>query len=89
MINLDEYADVGTHWIIFSVLNNNAIYFDSFGVEQIPKDIRCFTGTKNMQTNIFRIQAYDSIMCGYFCIGFLLHACRQNFDSLYQSVFAA
>ena len=26
---------------------------------------------KNIITNIFRIQAYDSIMCGYFCIGFI------------------
>ena len=53
------------------VQNNNVIYFDSFEVEQIPKEIKKFIGNKNTKTNIFRIQAYDSIMCGYFCIGFV------------------
>ena len=51
--------------------NNNVIYFDSFGVEHIPKDIKAFINNKNIITNIFRVQAYDSIMCGYFCIGFI------------------
>ena len=51
--------------------NNNIAYFDSFGVEHIPKEIRKFIDNKNIKTNIFRIQAYGSIMCGYFCIGFI------------------
>ena len=50
--------------------NNNATYFDSFGVEHIPKEIKVFIKNKNI-TNIFRIQAYDSIMFEYFCIGFI------------------
>ena len=37
----------------------------------IPKEIRKFIGNKNIKTNIFRIQAYDSIMCRYFCTGFI------------------
>ena len=51
--------------------NNNVTYFDSFGVEHIPKEIKKFIKNKNIKTNIFRIQAYKSIMCGYFCIGFI------------------
>ena len=51
--------------------NDDVIYFDSFGVEHIPKKIRTFTNNKNIKTNIFRIKAYDSIMCGYFCVGFI------------------
>ena len=51
--------------------NNNVTYFDSFGVEHIPKEIKAFINNKNIKTNIFRIQAYDSVMCGYFCIGFI------------------
>ena len=51
--------------------NNNVNYFDSFGVEHIPKEIRTFISNKIITTNIFRIQAYDSIMCGYFCIEFI------------------
>ena len=54
-----------------SVKNNDITYFDSFGVEHIPKEIIKFIGNKNFKTNIFRIQGYDSIMCGYFCIGFI------------------
>ena len=38
VINLDEYESIVIHWIVLYVNdNNNAIYFDSFGVEQIPK----------------------------------------------------
>ena len=50
---------------------NNIKYVDSFGVEHIPKEIKKFIGNKNIITNIYRIQAYDSIMCGYFCIGLI------------------
>ena len=69
--NLDEYADVGTHWIVLYISNNNAIHFDSFGVERILKEITKFIGNKNIKANILRIQAYDSMMCGYFCIRFI------------------
>ena len=52
--------------------NNNVTYFDSFGVEHIPKEIRTFIDRSlSITTNIFKIQAYDSIMCGYFGIGFI------------------
>ena len=53
------------------VYNDDVNYFDSFGVEHIPIEIIKFIGNKNMKTNIFRIQAYDSAMCGYFYIGFI------------------
>ena len=49
----------------------NVKYFDSFEVEHIPKKVRKFIGNKNIITNIYRIQAYDSITCGYFCIRFI------------------
>ena len=47
------------------VQNNDVTFFDSFRVEHILKEIRTFIGNKNIKTNIFRIQAYDSIICGY------------------------
>ena len=54
------------------VHNDDVAYFDSFGIEHIPKDIKTFIGRSlSITTNIFRIQAYDSIMCRYFCIGFI------------------
>ena len=49
----------------------DAIYFDSFRVEHIVKEIKQLIENKNMITNIYRIQAYDLIMCAYFCIGFI------------------
>ena len=63
VINFDEYAYVGTHLEI--------VYFDVFGAEQIPDKIKEFVGNKNIKANIFRVQANDSVMCGYFCIGFI------------------
>ena len=69
-LNLDEDADVGTHWIAQYVKNIEIIYFDSFGVEHVPKEIEKLIGHKNIKTNILRIQANISIMCGYVCIGF-------------------
>ena len=74
----DEYSDIGAHWVTFHVNNNNVTYFDSFGVEHIPKEIKVFINrplssasrNENIKTNIFRVQAYDLVMCGHFCIGF-------------------
>ena len=68
VINLDEYADVGTHWTALYVENNEVIYFDSFGVEHVPKEIKKFIGHENTKTNILRMQEDNSIICGYFCI---------------------
>ena len=79
MINFDEYSNIGTHWVALYVHNNYVTYFDSFGVGHIPKEIKAFINrplssalqNKNIITNISRIQAFDSIICGYFCIGFI------------------
>ena len=71
VINLDEHSDIGTHWIALWVSINNVTYFASFQVEHIPKEIKTCIKNKNVKTNLFRIQAYNSIMCGYFNIGFI------------------
>ena len=61
VINLDEYHDIGTHWVALYVNNKTITYFDSFGVENIPKEIMKFIARKKIIANIYRIQAYDSI----------------------------
>ena len=66
IINLDEYSDIGTHWIALYVQTNDVTYFDGFGTEHVPKEIRTFIGNKNIKASIFRIQPYHSIMCGCF-----------------------
>ena len=71
VINLDEFVDVGTHWIALFCSRSEIIYFDSFGVEHVPGEIKEFIGNKNIEADIFRVQAKKSKMCGYFCIGFI------------------
>ena len=80
IINLNEYSDTGTHWTALYALNDSVTYFDSFGVEHVPKEIQKFIKESlinkstiersSITKNIYRIQAYDSVMCGYCCIGF-------------------
>ena len=66
---------IGLLCMLIVIINNNSnndiTYFNSFGLEHIPKDIKAFIDIKNIKEYIFRIQAYDSIMCRYFCIGFI------------------
>ena len=61
--------------MLYFVKKNEIVYFDSFGVEYIPEEIKKFIkefpGNKNIKTNIFRVQENNSIMCGYFCIRFI------------------
>ena len=69
VINLDEYADVGTHWIALFCNRSEIVYFESFGVEHVPEEIKEFVRNKDILANIFRVQANNSLMCGYFRIG--------------------
>ena len=71
VIKLDKYVDVGTHWIDLYVKNYEIIYFDGFGVENVLKAIENLLDIKAIKTDIFRIQSHNSIVCGYFCIGFI------------------
>ena len=74
VINLDKYYDIGTQWVALYVNNNSVIYFDSFGIEHIPKEIKALI---NCYLSIFRIQAYDSVMCEYFVLDLLI-LCLQE-----------
>ena len=68
VINLDEYADIGTHWIDLFCNRNEIVNFDSFGVEHVSGEIKEFVGNKSIIANIFRVQANDSVIYRYFCI---------------------
>ena len=71
LTSLDEYADIGTHWIALYMNGNVVTYFDSFEVEHIPKEIKKLITGSTITTNIVRIQAYGSLMRRYICIGFI------------------
>ena len=62
---------MGTHWVALFIKPKYTIYFDSFGIEHIPKEIKHTIGNKEIKANLSRIQAFGSIMCGYFCIEFM------------------
>ena len=88
VINIDEYSDIGTHWIALYVNNKTVTYFDSFGIEHIPKEIKKFINNKNIIVNIFRIQAYDSVMSEYFCIGFMNYMFMGKTLTNYTNLFS-
>ena len=65
-------------------MNGNSVtYFDSFGVENVPKE---FIGSKSIIANIYRIQAYDLVTCVYFCTAFIdfmcMGKCLANYTNL-------
>ena len=103
VINLDEYENTGTQWIALFIKTNEVIYFDSFGIEYIPKEINKFIRSKELRAkalgsavgnnkkikaNIFRIQTYDSIMCGYFCIEFINYMLKGKTLLDYTNLFS-
>ena len=88
VINLDEYENTGTHWVSLFVKPKYTVYFDSFGVEHIPKEINKFIGNNKIKASIFRIQAYDSIMCGYFCIKFINYMLKGKTLLDYTNLFS-
>ena len=88
VINLDDYSDIGTHWIALYVNNKTVTYFDCFGIEHIPKEVEKVIGNRNIVTNIYRIQNYDSIMCGYFRIGFIDYMFKGKSSTDYINLFS-
>ena len=68
--------------------NNDVTYFDSFRVEYIPNEIKKFIGNKDIITNMYRIEAYDSIMCGYFCVVFIDFMLKGKSFFDYTSLFS-
>ena len=96
VINLDEYENTGTHWVSLFVKPKYTVYFDSFGIEHIPKEINKFinndttnsSAIARIKINIFRIQAYDSIMCKYFCIEFINYMLKGKTFLGYTNLFS-
>ena len=75
------------HWVSLFVKPKYTVYFDSFGVEHILKEINKFINN-DIESNIFRIQAYDSIMYGYFCIEFINYMLKGKTLLDYTNLFS-
>ena len=86
VINLDHSENTGAHWVVVLIRKDEffefpeVIYFDSFGVEYIPKEVMKKIRNKNIKTSIFRIQDNNSIMRGYFCILFIEYMLNNKTD---------
>ena len=97
VINFNEYKSIGTHWIGFYGNAKNITYFDSYEIDYNLKEIRKLIENENVKTNISRFQTYHSIICeaynliicGCFCIGFLHFMLKRlKFARLYKLVFS-
>ena len=94
LINLDEYENTGTHWVSLFIKPKYTVYFDSFGIEHIPKEINKFINNDTTKSSaIARIksnilQAYDSIMCGYFFIEFINYMLKGKTLLDYTNLFS-
>ena len=75
--------------LLLCTMNNNVTYFDSFGVEHIAKETKKIVDRSTIITNIFRIQAHDSIMCGYFCIGFINFMLKDKSVTDFTNLFSS
>ena len=76
--NIEELKSIETHFVAIYVHSAVATYFDSFGVEHIPKEIKKFVRNTVIKAIVYRMQAYDSIMRRYFCIGFTNFMLKNN-----------
>ena len=79
---------MGTPWVALFVKPKYKVYFDSFGIEHIPKETKHVIGNKEIKVNTLRIQAYDSIMRGYYCIEFINYMLEGKMLSDYTNLFS-
>ena len=80
VINLNDKNSRGANWISLFIDRNLAVYFDSFGIEYIPKEVLRKVRDKSINHNIFRIQDNESIMCGFYCITFMEYMLYRVYD---------
>ena len=89
VINLDHSKNTGTHWVVIFMKKDEVIYyFDSFGVEYIPKEILKRIEHKNIKTSIFRIQDNNSVMSGYLCILFIEYMLNNKTLTDFTNIFS-
>lgn len=61
IINLDNSDGSGTHWVAYKKINNNVIYFDSFGDLQPPLEFVSYMGVGSVKYNYKKYQNYDNV----------------------------
>ena len=70
VVSLEEYKSIGPQWVALYVNDNTTTYFDCFGNENVPEEMKTLIKNENI-ASFYRMQAYNSIICWYFCIWFI------------------
>ena len=70
VVSLEEYKSIGPRWVALYVNDNTTTYFDCFGNENVPEEMKTLIKNENI-ASFYRMQAYNSIICWYFCIWFI------------------
>ena len=81
IVNLDDNIEPGTHWVAYRNIDRFCEYFDSFELK-MPLEVEKYmtTSGKQLVYSIDEIQERDSVLCGYWCLYYLLE--RQNGRSI-------
>ena len=85
IINLDTYIGPGTHWVAYRNIDRFCEYFDSFGL-MMPTEVKKYMATsgKQLEYSGDEIQERDSVLCGYWCLYYLLE--RQKGRSILDTI---
>ena len=67
ILNIDHSDNRGTHWTCLFIKDENLYYFDSYGFAT-PLEVLDYYKGKNRFYSSFKIQQYDEVICGHYCI---------------------
>lgn len=88
IVNLDENAGSGTHWVAYKKTGRKVMYFDSFGDLPPPSELMRYFNVGSVNYNYKRYQEFGTIVCGHLCLKFLCkQLTRRNNYKLYKSGF--
>ena len=90
IVNLDNHIGPGTHWVAYRNIDGFCEYFDSFGL-MMPSEVKKYMATsgKQLEYSGDEIQERDSVLCGYWCLYYLLERQkgRSILDTIHNSKF--
>jgi hypothetical protein len=78
VLNIDHSNNDGTHWTCLFIKNRELYYFDSFGFPP-PLEVLDYCKGKNGRYNSFKIQQYNEVICGHYCI-YVLYRLSNGFN---------
>jgi len=87
IVNLDDSANNGTHWIAYYNTPRRTIYFDSFGLDP-PLEMQRYLGNTEILSSTFQLQEPDDYICGHLCLYVLQELSSRNFKDIILELYA-